>query len=202
MPEDTYQGKPIRKHSLAVRGASGDAMNGALKVDPTDFETGEPAYVVLEIVPGPVKHDPMDDGEAWELVQVTKATRAAMMTAEQALPFLDSVTTRLEDLRVKESGQERLGDLTLQADHEAGLHKRKRRGCPECYPTAVESHGGLEDDGDDVLGDSIDQTVARADELEQKRQTRAEAAKTRTPAKTKTPAKKRAPRARKATTKK
>lgn len=198
MPDKTYQGLPIRKHSLAIRGASGDVLSGALKVDPTDFALGTKQYVVLEIDPKGDQHRPMDDGEAWELMTVTKALRGALIPESEALAWLDSVSVRLEELRVEESGQERMGDLALQADHEAGLHKRKRRGCPECYPLERPNA-----DDDRVNGaEGVDQAVARADELEQKRQTRAEAAKTRAPAKAKRPARKRAPRARKSTTKK
>lgn len=191
MPEKTYQGRPIRKHSLAIRGASGDALNGALKVDPQDFTPGESAYVVLEIVPTTVKHDPMDDGDAWDLVQVTKAKRGAILSEADALVFLDAVSIRLEEIRVEETGQNAIGTVALEADHVAGLHRRKRNGCPICHPDVAPA--GDEDVVTAPAGS--DEAQAQRDELESRRVARAEKA-------TKATTRKRAPRARKSTTKK
>jgi hypothetical protein len=138
MPEVEYEGLPIRKNSLAVRGASGDALSGVLKVRPQDFTPGVPVYVLMEVMPGPVRHDPMDDGEAWEHIQITKAQRGTIIAADVALPHLDEVTVALEDLRVQETGQDRLDlDTRMEDDHVAGLHKRKRNGCPLCHPTTI-----------------------------------------------------------------
>jgi hypothetical protein len=142
MPEVEYEGLPIRKNSLAVRGASGDALSGVLKVRPQDFTPGVPVYVLMEVMPGPVRHDPMDDGEAWEHIQITKAQRGTIINADVALPYLDEVTIALEDLRVRETGQERLPleDDPLIVEHEVGMHKRKRRACRLCNPTTDQEH--------------------------------------------------------------
>lgn len=138
MPEVEYEGLPIRKNSLAVRGASGDALSGVLKVRPRDFPPGMPQYVLLEVLPGPVRFDPMDDGEAWERVQIVKAQRGTIIEAAVAVPLLDEITVALEDLRVQETGQERLALEDKQeksrVEHRAGLHKRARQGCPLCHP--------------------------------------------------------------------
>lgn len=152
-----HKGLPVRKHSAAVRGASGDALNGALKVAPQDFVQGVPAYMILEVDPNGETFKPMDDNEAWEEIQIVRVKRGAFVDAATALPFLDDVSSQLEDLRVSETGQEQLGDqvLTLEADHVAGLHRRARNGCPLCHPKTDEDH-------------------ARADELAAKRAERAE----------------------------
>lgn len=203
MPETAYQGRPIRKHSLAVRGASGDALNGALKVDPQDFTPGESAYIVLEIIPGAVRHDPMDDGDAWDLVQISKAKRGAMITEAEAAPFLDAVSVKLEELRVEESGQSRIGDLSLQADHEAGLHRRKRVGCSMCHPANAITGADEGDNAGDVVTAPAgsDQAAAQRDELASKRAAKAEKKpRTRAPRKPRATTTKRAPR--KSTTKK
>lgn len=147
-----HKGLPVRKHSAAVRGASGDALNGALKVAPQDFVQGVPAYMVLEVMPNGENYKPMDDGEAWEEIEVVAVKRGAFIDARDALPYLDDMSTKLEDLRVAETGQDQLGDkvLTLEADHVAGLHRRKRQECPLCVP-------------------KTDADIARVDELAAKR---------------------------------
>lgn len=145
-----HKGLPVRKHSAAVRGASGDALNGALKVAPQDFEPGVKAYMVLEVDPNGETFKPMDDGEAWEEIQIVKVVRGAFINPKDALPYLDDVSVALADLKAKESGQDGIGTLAMEADHEAGLHRRKRTGCPLCSP-------------------SSDEAVARADEVAAKR---------------------------------
>lgn len=152
MPEAEYQGLPIRKHSLAVRGASGDALSGVLKVKPQDFHAGVPIYVLMEVMPGAVRFDPMDEGDAWDQVQITKVARGTIIDEATAKPFLDEVTVALEDLRVRETGQERLplDDNPMVAEHEVGMHKRNRKACPLCNPTT-------------------DEEIARADELAARR---------------------------------
>lgn len=151
MPETEYQGLPIRKHSLAIRGAGGDALSGVLKVKPQDFHVGTPVYILVEAMPGPVHHAPMNEGDAWELVQITKAVRGTIIDAKTALPFLDETTIALEDLRIAETGQGRLDlDTKMTDDHLAGLHKRRRKACPLCQETS-------------------DEAVAHADELAAKR---------------------------------
>lgn len=151
-----HKGLPVRKHSAAVRGASGDALNGALKVTPQDFTQGEPAYMVLEVMPDGENYKPMDDGEAWEEIEVVKVKRGSFIPAKDALPYLDDVSRKLEELRVKETGQERL-ELTdgqaegMTLEHSQGLHKRRRRACPVCFPLS-------------------DEDVARGDELAARRE--------------------------------
>lgn len=141
MPEESYEGLPIRKHSLAVRGASADALSGVLKVKPQEFKPGVPVYVLMECMPGSVRHDSMDDGEAWEHVQITKAVRGTIIDSAVALPYLDEVSVALEDLRVEMTGQERLEiDTKMEDDHQAGLHKRKRTLCPLCNPKTDADH--------------------------------------------------------------
>lgn len=133
--QDEYEGLPIRKHSLAIRGASGDALSGVLKVKPQDFTPGVPVYVLLEAIPTGARFDEMDDGEAWELVNITKAQRSTIVTPAVALPYLNETAVALEDLRVKETGQERLEVTTrMSDDHWAGLHKNRRKKCDLCYP--------------------------------------------------------------------
>lgn len=191
-----YEGLPVRKHSVAVRGASGDALNGSLKVEPRDFHPGERAFMVLEVVPADVNHKPMDEGEAWERVQVVKVGRGCFVDAKTALPHLDAISVALEDLRVKETGQERLElETKLADDHRAGLHKRPREDCPDCQnadPLGVDEAAAHEDE---LAARRAEQEEGHGDPdnpLPQKRTRRSRAAG----------AAKRAPRARKATTKK
>jgi len=158
MPNESYEGLPVRKHSVAVRGASGDALNGALKVEPRDFHPGERAFMVLEVVPADVNHKPMDEGDAWERVQIVKVVRGCFTDAKAALPHLDAVTVALEDLRVKETGQERLDlETKMTDDHRAGIHKRPRKECPDCQAA-------------DPLGVHGDEAEAKRDELAARRE--------------------------------
>lgn len=152
-----YEGLPVRKHSVAVRGASGDALNGSLKVEPREFHPGERAFMVLEVVPADVNHKPMHEGEAWERVQVVKVGRGCFVDGTVALPHLDAISVALEDMRIAESGQERLEIETRMADdHAAGLHKKPKKDCPSCQAA-------------DPLGVHSDEAIARADELAAKR---------------------------------
>lgn len=144
MAETEYQGRPIRKHSLAVRGASGDALSGVLKVKPQAFEPGVPFYVLTECIPNGVHHNEIDggdDGVAWELVQIGKAQRGTIIDAATALPYLDELTVQLETLRVEETGQSQLSErVALEAEHLGGRHKRVRKACPLCNPQTDEDH--------------------------------------------------------------
>lgn len=158
-PTTEYKGLPIRKYSAAVRGASGDALNGALKVAPQDFRTGDRAFLLLEVTPNGDQHKPMDDGEAWEHVEVVKVVRGAFLDQKDALPHLDEVSTKLEDMRIEETGQERLSEKAkLEADHLGGLHKRARKACELCQTADPLGVGGTT-----KVGDSIDEVVARAE---------------------------------------
>lgn len=158
MPSPEYEGRPVRKHSVTVRGASGDALNGSLKVAPRDFHPGQLAYVLLEVNPTDVNHKVMDEGDAWERVQVTKTLRGRFVDEALALPLLDEIDVALEDLRVEETGQERLNlETKLADDHRAGLHKRAREACELCQAA-------------DPLGVHGDEDAAKADELAAKRE--------------------------------
>lgn len=158
MPSAEYEGLPVRKHSVAVRGASGDALNGSLKVEPREFHPGERAFMVLEVVPADVNHKPMHEGEAWERVQVVKVGRGCFVDETIALPHLDAVSVAIEQLRVEETGQERLDlETKLADDHRAGLHKRPRKECELCQTA-------------DPLGVHGDEDAAKADELAAKRE--------------------------------
>lgn len=164
-----HKGLPVRKHSAALRGVSADAMNGALKIDPQEFKPGQRVYMVVEVEPNGDKYDPMDEGEAWEHVEILKVLRGAFCPGADALKHLDRVTRELEDLRVAETGQERLGledgaAAKLVSEHERGLHKRKRKNCVLCNAASDEdiahadelaarreAHGDGEGDADNPL---------------------------------------------------
>lgn len=156
---EQYEGLPVRRFSAAVRGASGDALNGALKVAPRTFHPGERAFLLLEVKPDGVNYVPDEDddlGPGWTRMQVLRVQRGAFVDDETALPILDAVTTALEDKRVEETGQERIfGALPIEIEHLQGQHKRPRKACPHC------------------TGDATDEEVARAEaaivQLEQER---------------------------------
>lgn len=155
MPSHEYEGRPVRKHSVAVRGASGDALNGSLKVEPRDFHPGQLAYVLLEVDPTDVNHKVMDEGDAWERVQVTKVMRGRFVDDALAKPLLDDISVALEDLRVAETGQERLAlDTKMHDDHAAGLHKHRRKECPLCQQLDPLGVGPRADHGDGE-GDNV-----------------------------------------------
>jgi ribosome modulation factor len=165
MPNTSYEGLPVRKHSVAVRGASGDALNGSLKVEPRDFHPGERAFMVLEVVPADVNHKPMNDGDAWDRVQIVKVARGCFVDGKIALPHLDAVTVALEDLRVEQTGQERLDlETKMEDDHRAGLHKRFREKCPLCQAAKNADPLGVGRNG------VSDQAVAKRDELAARRE--------------------------------
>lgn len=136
MSEERYEGLEVRRHSAAVRGASGDALNGALKVSPQTFGPDEVAYILLEVKPAGVNFKPIegDDGlPAWERMQVLRVQRGAFVDPEVSVPLLDAVTIALEDKSVEETGQERMfGALPIEIEHLQGTHKKPRKACPMC----------------------------------------------------------------------
>lgn len=145
MPDDetteTYEGLTVRRHSAAIRGASGDALNGALKVAPRTFHPGDRAFVLLEVAAAGVNFNPIegDDDPAWERMQVLKVQRGAFVEEEFAIPLLDAVTIALEDKTVEETGQERIfGALPIEIEHLQNRHKKPRKACPHCSGTATD----------------------------------------------------------------
>lgn len=139
---ETYEGLPVRRFSAAVRGASGDALNGALKVSPRTFHPDERAFLLLEVKPAGVNYVPDDDddlGPGWTRMQVLKVQRGAFVDDETATPLLDAVTIALEDHTVEETGQERIfGALPIEIEHLQGRHKKPRRACPHCTGAATD----------------------------------------------------------------
>lgn len=145
---EQYEGLPVRRNSAAIRGASGDALNGALKVAPRAFHPGDTAFIVLEVAADGVNFKPIegDDDPAWERMQVLKVQRGAFVDPEVAVPLLDAVTIALEDRTVEETGQERIfGALPIEIEHLQGRHKQRRKACPHC------------------TGEATDEDVARAE---------------------------------------
>lgn len=150
MPEfGTYEGRPVRKSSIKIKGL-GDGLSDALAIEPRDFQPGDIAYVVLEVVAGDKNHKYMQDADSWNLIQVTTAQRGAFIDAAVAKPILDGVTVAVEEMREEETGQSRLGARDERiTEHKNGLHKKKRAGCPICHPLTDEDYA-LVDEYDSV----------------------------------------------------
>lgn len=155
MPDfGTYDGRPVRKSSLTIRG-TGDGLSDALSIEPQTFSPLDTAYVVLEVEMSDVDHKYMKDADAWNRVQVCKAVRGAFIEQSIAQPILDNIAVAFAELKDEESGAQTLGLEGEKAagrltEHEQGLHRRKRRDCPLCFP-------------------SSDEEIARADELAARR---------------------------------
>lgn len=137
MPDfGTYEGRPIRKCSITIKG-TGDGLSDALTIDPLSLEPGERAFVLLEVEGTDQNHKYLKEADAWNRVQVTKAIRGAVVTEDIAVPLLDNVAVAVEELRVAEGGDVELGLEGEKAagrieEHARGLHKRKRKDCPAC----------------------------------------------------------------------
>lgn len=155
MPDfGTYQGRPIRKCSLTVKGL-GDGLSDALTIEGgLTLEPGESAFLLVEVEGTDQNHKYMKDGDAWNQNQVTQAVRGAIVVESVAKPLLDDVAIAAEAIRVAEGGDIEM-DLEGEhahgrlEEHARGLHKRKRKDCPACAGS--------------------DEAIAKVDELAAKR---------------------------------
>lgn len=138
-----FEGKPIRKTGIEIRN-TGHGLSTALKIDPVVVHSGEKAYVVLEIVGEKHRFDPMDDGDAWERVNLTKAEVATVVDKELVMELIEA--QRAKNLAAAEEAKGiqqidadgtagTLNVLTperLREQHELGDHKRARKDCELC----------------------------------------------------------------------
>lgn len=153
----SFDGHSVRGTTIRITN-TGDGLSKALKIDPQLLQMGDRIFVVVEAVVGPITFDPIDD-DSDDVIRKHSASAQAVTLVDESLvrEVLDAQIERIEAAREAESGQTRL-NLSNDPDeppeegfvlaHVAGDHKRKKRGCPLCYPTA---HGDGEGDAENPL---------------------------------------------------
>lgn len=138
-----YEGKPIRRMAIEVRNTSG-GLNAAMRVDPKRIHPGETRFVVYEVQFDKFRFDPMDDGDAWTLVPIGIASTAAFLDESDVKEALERSRQAEIELADEKANRKQLDPgpdgvaMKLSTDHAAGLHKRRRKGCPDCYPPGEE----------------------------------------------------------------
>lgn len=134
-----YENKPIRKMAIEVRNTSG-GLNAAVKVDPTPIHGGDTRFVVYEVEFDKFRFDPMDDGDAWCLVPIGTAKAAAFLDEKLVRKAIDDAKKAAIELADEKAGRSQLSpEMKLSTDHANGKHeKRRKKGCPDCYPEGEE----------------------------------------------------------------
>lgn len=142
-----YEGKPIRKMAIEVRNTAG-GLNAAIKVDPARIHPGEQRIVAYEVDFDKFRFDPMDDGDAWCLVAIGRATTAAFVDPSVVRASIEAARDAAKQIADEKKGQGAFSPdadgvaMKLSTDHAAGLHVRKRKACPDCNPPGEEEPTG------------------------------------------------------------
>ncbi len=144
-----FDGRQVRGTTIKITSA-GDGLSKALRTAPTLLHFGDKVFIVMEAIVGPITHDPIEDDPEGCLRKQSVAAQTVTLVSEklvrQVLDAQQEANEKLEQV----DGQLRLSaDAKLEADHLAGLHKRRRPKCSLCQPS--------------------DEEVARADELAARR---------------------------------
>lgn len=142
-----HEGKPVRRTSLEVRNLAG-GLHKATKTDPAVIDVGERAFVLAEVIGGGHTFQPMDDGDAWERVNITSADTVTIVDEELVRELIEKQREKniaLELAEKEERDREKgVGRLDLEPPdpveaHNRGDHKRKRKDCPECQAEVEEA---------------------------------------------------------------
>ncbi len=142
-PKNTGLGKfendSIVRTAIAVQNA-GDGLSESLKTDPVVLHRGDEVFVVLRTkvrhVAFPAtdrKHE--DDPEVARL-HVLRTESATIVDSELVLDAIETQERRNRERQEADKGAQKLDGMDeaslLRKDHEAGKHRRTRKGCPEC----------------------------------------------------------------------
>lgn len=143
-----FDNKPVRRTSLIIRG-TGDGLSKAMRTEPQLIHAGEKRYVLMEIIGDKIRHDLMDDGDAWDRVHMTVAQTCALVDEEFARDAIDAQAEKNLKLEEEAKGLVQLSPGAARlVEHDQGLHKRRRKDCPGCYPDLGEE----ESDGVTPIG--------------------------------------------------
>lgn len=134
-----YEGKPIRKMAIEVRNTAG-GLNAAIRVDPSRIHPGERRIVAYDVEFDKFRFDPMDDGDAWCLVAIGSASTAAFLDPKVVQAELERSKLAAIELADEKAGRAQLTpEMKLSTEHANGKHdKRRKKGCPDCYPEGEE----------------------------------------------------------------
>lgn len=140
MPDDLgeYEGKPIRKMAVEVKNTSG-GLHAAMKVHPDRIRPGETRFVCYEVTFDKFRFDPMDDGDAWCLVPIGSASTAAFLDEATVRESLEASRLAQIALDEEKKGLRPMEPIDRIEEHNAGLHKRKRKDCDECQAEVAEA---------------------------------------------------------------
>lgn len=136
-----FEGLPVNSTSISVAEVN-KVVGRILAADPQIFHAGDKRYLVLEIELGAVTFDPAgDNGKGWDRQHAATAKAAAFADGDaEVLALLEQQGDRIQAHRDKANGTGRLTpEVKISADHAAGLHKRRRKDCPECNPADLSS---------------------------------------------------------------
>lgn len=130
-----YDGRRITKVRCKITNA-GDGLSQAMNLDPQIIHWGDRVYVLLECEPGPVTHKPIPktDDEC-EKIHSLIAGVATTMRREVVGKAIELQTAKIIEAREKEKGIQQITEPGMLAtQHVTDGHKRKVKGCPDCYP--------------------------------------------------------------------
>lgn len=142
-----FEGKPIRQTRIEIRD-TGHGLSTALKIDPVVVHSGSKAFVVMEIVGEKHRFDPMDEGDAWCRVNLTKAETCTVVDEELVIELIEKQREKNIALEIQEAEEKErekgVSRLDLEPPdpveaHNRGDHKRKRKDCPECQAEVAEA---------------------------------------------------------------
>lgn len=126
-----HEGKPVRRTSIEVRNLAG-GLRKAAKTNPAVIGYDEKAYIVAEVVGTKHAFNPMDDGDAWERVNICNAETVTVVDRDLVIKLIEEQRDRNLKLEEEEKNIQQIPDVDRAEEHRAGQHKRPRKDCELC----------------------------------------------------------------------
>jgi hypothetical protein len=140
----SFDGRPVLAQGIRLA-KTNVVLSEASRATPFDVHAGDVVYVLLETqVLGP-QFDPIKDTEAWRKIDRLEAAVGTLVDKDAVFDFIREQHERNVRARDEERGQEILAldadpldvggegvEAKLAREHAEGLHKRRRKLCPEC----------------------------------------------------------------------
>lgn len=136
MPVDLgeFDGRTVRSTTMRVTNA-GDGLSKALQTAPQLLHFGDRVFIVMEAVVGPIGFDPIDDDPEGCIRKQSVAARTVTLVGEKLVrQVLDAQADANEKLQQMAGQMKLTPEAKTEADHLAGMHKRKRAACSLCHP--------------------------------------------------------------------
>jgi len=119
-----FEGKEVLSSGIEIPNAAG-GLRAALRIHPQEFHHGERRWVVLEVVVGKVRFDPVPKTSGLERVHVFAAEAATFVDQEAVQPYLDEQATALEEAE-RLAAEEAAGVQQLAGVRESAPRRRGR----------------------------------------------------------------------------